>query len=149
MARLPANSLVNKVPSVFLALVILGAVSAIIYIAVFSKSSATFTEFYILGPEGKAADYPTVLTVGQPGRVIVGIINQEQQTASYRVELRLEGTEQGEIGPVVLEHQQQFEQSINFISEKAGKQQRLEFLLYKDGQRNVYQSLRLFIEVKE
>jgi len=36
-----------------------------------------FTEFYILGPEGKADNYPTDYVLGENGTVIVGIVNHE------------------------------------------------------------------------
>ncbi len=38
-----------------------------------------FTEFYILGLEGKADNYPDELTVGEEGRVILGIVNHEHE----------------------------------------------------------------------
>ncbi|MCK4491168.1 MAG: DUF1616 domain-containing protein [Candidatus Altiarchaeales archaeon] len=34
----------------------------------------TFTEFYLLGPGGMAGDYPTTLSVGGDGAVIVGVV---------------------------------------------------------------------------
>ena len=48
-----------------------------------------FTEFYILGEEGKAAGYPTNLSVGQNATVIIGIANHEYQRVNYTVEIWL------------------------------------------------------------
>jgi len=37
----------------------------IVYVIVTPKQGEKFTEFYILGPEGMADDYPTDLAVGE------------------------------------------------------------------------------------
>lgn len=57
-------------------------------IIVLPKPGERFTEFYILGPEGLAENYPRQAIVGQPVTVTVGITNQEGTPASYRVEVR-------------------------------------------------------------
>lgn len=46
-----------------------------------------FTEFYTLGLSGKATDYPKELAISAEAKVIVGIINQERETVTYRVEV--------------------------------------------------------------
>ncbi|KKF99464.1 DUF1616 domain-containing protein [Methanosarcina mazei] len=51
-----------------------------------------FTEFYILGPEGKADNYPTDYVLGENGTVIVGIVNHEQKPVNYTMEVKLENT---------------------------------------------------------
>lgn len=48
-----------------------------------------FTEFYVLGPGGKATDYPHNLTTNQPATVILGIANHEYRTVNYTVEVWL------------------------------------------------------------
>jgi uncharacterized membrane protein len=53
------------------------------------KQGEKFTEFYILGSEGKAADYPTKLRVGQNGTIIIGIANHEYRTVKYTIEIWL------------------------------------------------------------
>ncbi|HOI62036.1 MAG TPA: DUF1616 domain-containing protein, partial [Methanoculleus sp.] len=45
-----------------------------------------FTEFYILGPTGKAADYPTEFMSRTPQTVIIGIGNHESRDITYTVE---------------------------------------------------------------
>ena len=51
-----------------------------------------FTEFYILGREGTAENYPTDYVLGKNGTLIVGIINHEQKPVNYTMEVRLENT---------------------------------------------------------
>ncbi|MCK9299719.1 MAG: DUF1616 domain-containing protein, partial [Methanoculleus sp.] len=45
-----------------------------------------FTEFYILGPGGKAADYPTDFPAGSAQSLIVGVGNHEYREIPYTVE---------------------------------------------------------------
>lgn len=49
---------------------ILGAIGTLAYVIITPKAGERFTEFYILGLEGKADNYPDELTVGEEGRVI-------------------------------------------------------------------------------
>src|SRR5712692_9394248 len=68
-------------------LAVAGAVIGILLFAGFrfgvlggSRVGEPFTEFYVLGPGGKAEGYPRRLLVGEPGRVILGVINHEGHT---------------------------------------------------------------------
>jgi uncharacterized membrane protein len=53
---------------------------------VVSKEGEKFTEFYILGPGGMAADYPTRFAAGEPQNIIIGIGNHEYRNVTYTVE---------------------------------------------------------------
>ena len=77
----------DKVLSIVLAISILGAIGTLGYVIATPKVGEKFTEFYILGSEGKAANYPDKLVVGKEENVILGIANHEQETTSYRVEV--------------------------------------------------------------
>ena len=74
----------DKTLSIVLAIVILGALGMLGYAIANPKVGERFTEFYIEGLEGKAADYPEELVVGEEGKVIVGIINREHETVPYQ-----------------------------------------------------------------
>jgi len=119
------------------------------YVIAKPKVGERFTEFYILGKEGKAIDYPEELVVGEEGKVIVGIINQEHETVSYRVEVRINGMKNSEVGPIVLEHEEERELEVSFVPQVSGNNQKVEFLLYKQGQTEACQSLHLWVEVKD
>lgn len=59
-----------------LAVALVISMSGVIYIAMIPyEEPDPSTEFYILGPEGEASDYPDNLTVGESGELIVGIVN--------------------------------------------------------------------------
>jgi uncharacterized membrane protein len=158
--RLPSwrwQSTPDKVLSVVLAVVILGAIGALGYVIAAPRVGEKFTEFYILGPEGKAEHYPEELKVGEEGRVIVGIVNHEQEGASYKVEvwiggekakLRIGGEDRDEI-MVELENEEEWREEVSFVPQKAGEKQKVEFVLYKDGEPYFKQPPYLWIDVEE
>ncbi|MCJ7792002.1 MAG: DUF1616 domain-containing protein [Dehalococcoidia bacterium] len=158
--RLPSwrgQSTPDKVLSVVLAVVIAGAIGALGYVIAAPKVGEKFTEFYILGPEGKAEHYPEELKVGEEGRVIVGIVNHEQEQASYKVEvwidgekakLRIGGEDRDEI-MVELENEEEWREEVSFVPQKAGEKQKVEFVLYKGGEPYFEQPPYLWIDVEE
>jgi uncharacterized membrane protein len=127
---------------------LLAAVSALA-IAVLPRPDERFTEFYVLGTEGLAEDYARQAIVGQPVTVTVGIANREGAPAEYRVEVRVGGQPIGRAGPVLLQDGEVWEQPVTYVLLQAGDDQRVEFLLYRDGGSEPYRSLRLWIDVAE
>jgi uncharacterized membrane protein len=107
-----------------------------------------FTEFYILGISDKAEDYPQELKAGEEGRVIVGIANQEYEPVTYRVEVVIDGVINNEVKPVMLKHGEKWEEPVTFTPQRAGDNQKVEFLLYRQGQNEVYQTLYLWVDVR-
>ena len=122
------------------------ALSVTVYVIVTPKEGEKFTEFYVLGPGGKAEEYPTNLTVGEEGEVIIGVVNHEYAAVTYQLELKVNG---GVIDQksIVLTHNETWESPFTFRATKAGDDQKLEFLLYKEGVKEVYRSLHLWMDV--
>jgi len=140
----------NKVLSIILVLTVLGALGMIGYAIATPKMEERFTEFYVLGSEGKTTDYPKELKVGQEGRVTIGIVNHEYETVSYRVEVRIDEVNDNEVGPIVLEHEEKWERMVGFVPKTAGEKQKVEFFLYKSGEAEPYlEPLRLWVDVTE
>lgn len=137
----------GRVLSAFLALAIIGALGMLIYFIASPGSGERFTEFYILGLEGEAKDYPELLGVGEEGEVVVGIINREQETTTYRLEVRIGGVINDELALLTLENSERWEGIVGFTPGKAGDTQKVEFLLYKQGQSEVYRKLHLWLDV--
>jgi len=79
----------DRILTVILMLAIISSIIALIYIIVTPKQGERFTEFYILGPEGKAEGYPRNLRIGEEASVIIGIANHEYRTVNYTVEVWL------------------------------------------------------------
>lgn len=138
----------SRVPSIILVLAIVGALGMLGYAIASPKAGEKFTEFYILGLDGKAIDYPEELIVGEEGKVKVGIINREQETATYWVEVAIEGAKSNEVGMVTLEDGEKWEGIVGFAPDRVGDNQKVEFLLYKQGWNGVYQRLHLWVDVK-
>ena len=141
------ESRLDKILSVILIISIILAISATIYIIVTPKEGEKFTEFYILGLGGKASDYPTNLTAGQPGKLIVGVVNHEYSNVTYNLLIRFNGTPVTSRN-ITLVHDQKWEQSITFNATNPGNNQKLELLLYKlPDKEKAYRSLHLWVDV--
>jgi len=174
------HKFVDKLLSIILIATILGSIGTLSYVIATPKEGEKFTEFYILGLEGKADWYPTEFVMEgnktilvryrsveafqekgeEYGRVTLGIVNHEHEEASYRVEVRINGErvtvwlgeqEVEELGPIVLEHEETWERETGYAPTEIGEGQKVEFVLYKDGE--LYfedeESLHLWINVKE
>jgi uncharacterized membrane protein len=150
--RLPSwgESIRDRVLTIVLVLVIIGVLGTLGYVITLPRVGEAFTEFYILGQEGKAADYPKELKLGDESKVIVGIINHEGKEVDYRVELVMGSKKITEIGPVVLVDGQKWEGELGFVPVLTGERQKAEFLLYKDGEVKPYlEPLHLWVNVRE
>jgi len=143
-----SGSRLNKALSVILTIAILGTIGVLIFIFAFPKGGEKFTEFYILGLDGKATDYPEELRPGETGKVIVGIVNHEQQTVSYRVEVRINGTKKNEVDSITLDNEAKWEDTISFTPDTVGDGQKIEFLLFKNNEPEYNLGTHLWIDVK-
>jgi uncharacterized membrane protein len=111
------------------------------------KPRERFTEFYILGAQGLAEDYPQEVALGQPVDVTVGIGNREGVLSTYRVAVVNEGRVIGQNDWVALAHGTSEERIVTFTPDKSGEDVEVEFLLYRDGNTESYRALRLWITV--
>jgi uncharacterized membrane protein len=113
------------------------------------KPGERLTEFYILGPEGLAENYPRQAVAGQALTVTMGIANHEGVGAEYSVEVSNGGQRIGQAGPVRLEPDESDERPIAFEPVEVGEDVKIEFFLYRDGGAEPYRSLWLWLEVME
>jgi uncharacterized membrane protein len=170
------GSTFNKILSVILGLAILGAVVVVIYAVAFPKTGEKYTEFYMLGPQGKAVDYPTnfilnghqivsvqygteVTEVNQnAGDVIIGIVNHEQQETDYSISLEINGNQTSiiylkqqlsKIGPIRIDPEGKWEQAIGFAPQQIGANQKVELRLYKNNGTDPYLTLHLWVNVMD
>ena len=72
-----------------LIITIIIALTLLVYVIVTPKTGEKFTEFYILGAEGIADQYPRNLSTGENATVIIGIVNHEYKTINYTTEIWL------------------------------------------------------------
>jgi uncharacterized membrane protein len=99
-----------------------------------------FTEFYILGPEGKADNYPTDYVLGENGTVIAGIVNHEHKPVNYTMEVKLENTSLP-LPPdqqyISLKDNETWEKAVTITPPFEGTDMMLGFSLYKEGEKNI------------
>ncbi len=167
----------SKVLSIILLLSILWTLGTLGYVIATPKAGERLTEFYILGPDGTAQGYPTELVMsgdqivlvrygggeaheiaGDSGRVILGIVNREQANAIYSVRVIIDsepakvyfaGDELDAIGPIELVNQEKWEHEIGFSPRHAGDNQKVEFVLYKNGVAYFENPPHLWVDVKK
>ncbi len=138
----------DKTVSLILLVLLAVSIVAVVYITVNPKSGEKFTEFYILGENGKAGNYPTNLTIGETGNLTIGIVNREQNTTSYDLVIKFNGTKLDN-QTLTLSKNETKEIPFNFTSTQVGNMQKMEFLLYKLPNYNeTYRSLNLYINIK-
>ncbi|MDP3562915.1 MAG: DUF1616 domain-containing protein [Methanoregula sp.] len=80
----------DRILSIILLIAILAAVTTTIYVIVVPKEGEKFTEFFILGTDKKAADYPSRIMTGENSSLYIGIGNHEYRNISYTVETYLQ-----------------------------------------------------------
>lgn len=134
--------------AIILALAILGTLGSLTYVIAKPKAGERFTEFYMLGLDGKAEGYPQEITLGDEAKVELGIVNEEGEPVVYRIEITINGEKTKDIGHINLDDGQRWEGEIGFQAIKAGRAQLAEFLLYKEGVSEAYRSLYLWVDVK-
>lgn len=144
--KLLGGSKWEKALSIILIISLVLAISATIYIIVTPKQGEKFTEFYILGPDGKASNYPTNLTTGQNGSMIIGVVNHEYTTTDYLLVVKVNDTILRN-ETITLTNGQKVEIPYTFTAGSTG-QKKLEFLLYKlPDNETAYRSLHLWLNV--
>ena len=137
----------GKILSVIISMAIIGAIGALFF-SVANPYKEPFTEFYLLSLSGEATDYPSLLIAGEEGKVRVGIVNGEYETITYRVAVRTDGVISNDVELVTLEYGEKWEEIVDFIIDRVGNKQKVEFLLYKQGRSEIYRNLHLLVDVQ-
>jgi uncharacterized membrane protein len=81
----------DKAITIALAASIVFAGSAFAYVVLIPKAGDTYTEFFLLGPNGTAEDYPETLNISEPAAVTIVVVNHEAANVSYVVNVDLVG----------------------------------------------------------
>lgn len=138
---------IDRIVFYILIAAIVVTVAAVVYIIVNPSPGEKFTEFYILGPDGKAGNYPTNLKVDQNGSLTIGIVNHEDGPTSYQLVVQLNNVILKNES-IELKNEEKKEIPFTFQANQSGNGQKLEFLLYKlPNKQQPYRSLDLLINV--
>jgi len=133
--------------SYLLIIILIIAFIGVIYLLINPSPSERFTEFYILGPDGEAGNYPSNLTSGENGTVIVGVVNHEDANTSYQLTVMFNNITQTR-ETFSLRNNETNEITFNFTANQTGAGQKLNFYLYKlPDTKNPYRSLELLVDV--
>jgi uncharacterized membrane protein len=134
--------------TLLLGVAFVGSAAGVVYVATDPPpATETHTEFYVLGPNGTASDYPTDLSVGASGSVTVGVVNHEHTSMSYSMELRL-GNRTVRDRTLSLADDRTWERELEFTAEESGRT-RLSLLLYRGGSSSPYRTLGVWIDVTQ
>ena len=134
---------IEKTLIIALVLSIIIAGSMLVYAKLTFKHEQ-FTTLYILGPGGKAENYPKGFYLGEPQTITVGIENFERSPANYLLEVRLNGELQRE-EMFVLGDREKWINDLSFTPDQVGERLKLEFLLYKDYVAKPYRNVHLWV----
>ncbi|NJL35203.1 MAG: DUF1616 domain-containing protein, partial [Chloroflexaceae bacterium] len=115
----------------------------------------SYTEFYMLGSAGLAEQYPLDPRAGDPLQVTMGIVNQEQTTRTYRVEVWATWawdpanwhTLTTEAGPFTLEPGERLEQPLMWAMPWEADDVQVSFLLFRADDNEPYRTLQLWLDV--
>lgn len=77
------------------------------------------------------------------------IVSYEHRTVTYWLQVVIDGAKLSQAGPVVLEHGDKWQQVVAFTPDKAGANQKVAFLLYRNGGSEAYLELYRWIDVIE
>ena len=80
------ESKISRFLSVLLVIIIFIAILTTIYVIVFPKEGERFSEFYILGDNRTADDYPSFIIAGRNYPMYIGIGNHEYRYINYTIE---------------------------------------------------------------
>jgi len=126
------ESRIERALTLVLLVVLAVSVAGVVYVSVTPTQTADpYTEFYVVGTEGNASDYPTNLTVGETGEFVVGITNHEHGAMDYAVVATL-GDRQVGNRSIRVANEDTWEDTVSFTARESGEY-RLRILLYKGG----------------
>lgn len=118
--------------------------------------AAHLTEFYILGADGLAENYPRVAIGREALSVPMTIVNRERAARTYRVEAWVvepwnpdRRVLVAQAGPFTLPAGEYHTWPMAWRMTRPGADQQVEFLLFVEGHDQPYRTLRLWVDVIE
>ena len=136
---------VDRTISIIIGIFLIIGFIGIAYISSTPYEVDNYTEFYLLGPDGNAGNYPTNLTTGETGKLTLGIVNHEYSNTSYLLKIT-KNNETLKEESFTLENNQNKSMPFEFKAETG--QYKIQFDLYKlPDTKNVYRSLFILVNV--
>ncbi|MHB8085425.1 MAG: DUF1616 domain-containing protein [Dehalococcoidia bacterium] len=139
----------DRLLNIILALAAVVCICTIVYAIVKPKAGEKFSEFYILGTEGKAENYTRDVKLGSPISLTMGIVNHEQAETVYTGKVTIDGVDNRALPTITLAPEQKQEQVISFDPTKVGQNQKVEFLLFRNAETEPYLTLHIWVNVSQ
>lgn len=131
--------------------VLVASVAGVGYVAVTPRQTTDpYTEFYVLGSPANASNYPTNLSVGETGTLVVGITNHEHRNTAYTVSIVL-GNRTVTARTMIISEGETWEGEFAFTPTSAGRKQ-LSIRLYRgtvEHSNEPYRVLRLWVDASQ
>jgi uncharacterized membrane protein len=136
----------DKVLNILLVVAVIGVIGTVVFVLINNKNGEKFTQFYVLNLHGQADNYPHDIISGQSGTVLLDIVNQENATATYKIEILIDGQQVNEIDSIVLNQGEKWEQPVTFTPSQTGDNQEVQFELFTNDSPS-FQELHLWLDV--
>jgi uncharacterized membrane protein len=141
------RSRTDKILTGILISAIVLAAGTLYFVITMPKAGEKFTEFYILGPSGKAENYPTTLKHNSSSQIMVGVVNHEYAFANYTVQIALNESILSDTR-LSLNHNETWENNLTFTPDRMENNTKLEFWLFKEDNFTApYRELHLWVNV--
>lgn len=128
----------------FLLLMLAFAIMALIMI---SRLQPAYTEFYLLGEQGQAQDYPREVTQGGEIQVRVGVENHEGTATTYRIAAVLDQTVLSQNDGFILQPNQVYIEDMILRIDTPASDASIQLLLFRADETTPYRTLRLWLRV--
>jgi uncharacterized membrane protein/LysM repeat protein len=148
LPKWPRLRMVDRLLGLLLVLALAGLGVGAYFLATSSAGSEEFTEFYVLGPSGKAEGYPRTVDIGDKFTLILGIVNHESEEASYQVQAKMAGRPVVRLGGLQLANNEKWESPLTLTATQPGGNLKVEFVLYKGDSSVPYRTLHLWLDVE-
>ncbi|WP_346430075.1 DUF1616 domain-containing protein [Methanocella conradii] len=148
---LAGKTSLDKALTIVLVISIVLSICMAAYAIMVPKQGEKFTEFYILGPDGKADNHLTRYVLGDQKPVIVGVVNHEYRNVTYDLVVSLNDSvtvTRLYSERLALGDNQTWEKRIEVKPDRVGTNMKMEFLLYIDGNMAIpYRECHLWVTV--
>jgi len=106
------------------------------------------TEFYILGREGRAENYPRGISSGQEVKLNLGIKNHEGAESHYQIEITSGSQRLARLDSISLLDEETWEGQLGFTLNHPGDNQQVQIDLFLNRETTPHRQLMLWIDVQ-
>lgn len=129
--------------------VLVGAVACSLLTVSAQPALPPLTEFFMLGSEGLAENYPRSVAAGEPVSVTLGVTNREGRPMEYRVVAHQRDVSLAETSPFRVEPGATWTGRLDFVLREYGFDQRVEAVLFRTSDAAPYRRLQLVVDAPQ